>query len=139
MKVTVDKFLKEGESYNRLLLEYKKYGKLIIAVDFDDTLHDYHREGNSYELVTALVKELYANDFYIIIWTANPDLDYVSTYLHQHDIPYHKINEVAPVSEKWLNGSNPRKIYANAFLDDRAGLIQVYNDLIKLLNYINPK
>lgn len=31
---------------------------------------------------------------------------------------------------------NGRKIYANAYLDDRAGLSEIYHDLLKLIDKI---
>jgi hypothetical protein len=35
--------LDDTNIYNRLLKEYKLYGNLVVAVDYDDTLFDFHK------------------------------------------------------------------------------------------------
>lgn len=40
----MDYYLQESKSYQRLEDEFKKYGKLIFCVDFDDTIYDYHKK-----------------------------------------------------------------------------------------------
>jgi FMN phosphatase YigB (HAD superfamily) len=135
----MDKYLKPNSAYERLWAEYNKYGSLIVAVDFDDTLYDFHKEGNSYEMVMQLVRDLKGINCYIVIWTGNQNLDFIKDYLSEYNIPYDSINDEAPVSKKLLGDSIPRKVYANVYLDDRAGLIQVYNDLTKLVNEVRNK
>lgn len=135
----MDKYLKPNSAYERLWAEYNKYGSLIVAVDFDDTVYDFHKEGNSYEMVMQLVRDLKEINCYIIIWTGNQDIDFIKDYLSEHNIPYDSINDEAPVSKKLLGDSIPRKVYANVYLDDRAGLEQVYNDLTKLVNEVRSK
>jgi endo-1,4-beta-D-glucanase Y len=110
-----------------------------VAVDFDDTLYDFHKEGNSYEMVMQLVRDLKEINCYIIIWTGNQNLDFIKDHLSKHNIPYDSINDEAPISKKLLGDSIPRKVYANVYLDDRAGLEQVYNDLTKLVNEVRSK
>lgn len=132
----MDKYLKPNSAYNRLYDEYMKYGSLIVAVDFDDTLYDFHKEGNSYEMVMQLVKDLKEINCYIVIWTGNQNLDFIKSYLLEYNIPYDSINDEAPVSKKLLGDKIPRKVYANVYLDDRGGLEQVYNDLTKLIDVI---
>lgn len=39
----------------RLLEEYKKYGKLIVAFDYDNTIFDYHNNGGDYSCVVNLL------------------------------------------------------------------------------------
>ena len=135
----MDKYLKPNSAYERLWAEYNKYGSLIVAVDFDDTVYDFHKEGNSYERVMQLVRDLKEINCYIVIWTGNQDIDFIKDYLSKHNIPYDSINDEAPVSKKLLGDSIPRKVYANVYLDDRAGLEQVYNDLTKLVNEVRSK
>jgi len=135
----MDKYLKPNSAYERLWAEYNKYGSLIVAVDFDDTLYDFHKEGNSYEMVMQLVRDLKEINCYIIIWTGNQNLDFIKDHLSKHNIPYDSINDEAPISKKLLGDSIPRKVYANVYLDDRAGLEQVYNDLTKLVNEVRSK
>lgn len=40
----------------RLLEEYKKYGELIVAFDYDNTIFDYHNNGGDYSCVIELLK-----------------------------------------------------------------------------------
>lgn len=132
----MDKYLKENSAYERLWAEYDKYGSLIVAVDFDDTLYDFHKKGNSYEMVRQLVRDLKEIGCYIIIWTGNQDITFVTNFLKENNIPFDSINDEAPISKKLLNGKFPRKVYANVYIDDRSGMLQVYNDLTKLIKNI---
>lgn len=130
----MDKYLQKDSSYQRLYEEYKKYNNLIIAVDFDDTLYDFHGKGYTYKKVAQLVRDLHDINCWIIIWTGNQNTEFVKEYLKENNIPYNSINDEADVSKKLLKGKYPRKVYANAYLDDRAGLEQVYNELKRLLD-----
>lgn len=134
----MDKYLQENSSYERLYGEYKKYGSLIVAVDFDDTVYDFHKKGYTYEKVAELIRRLYEANCYIIIYTGNEDTDFTSSYLREKDIPYHSINEDCPT---YIANSNKqvRKLYANVYIDDRSGIIQVYNELNRLLDEILKK
>jgi len=128
----MDKYLQRNSSYNRLCEEYKKYGSLIVAVDFDDTLYDFHKAGHSYEKLIQLVRDLKSINCFIIIWTGNQDTEFVTNYLNENNIPFDTINDEAPISKKLLGENIPRKVYANVYLDDRAGLFQVYAELSNL-------
>ena len=130
----MDKYLDTETSYQRLLQEYKKYGSLIIGLDFDDTIFDFHNKGGSYEMVRQLVRDLYAANCHIIIWTGNEDTAFVSNFLRENNIPYHSINEDHPISLKTMG--KKRKLYSNVVIDDRSGLNQVYNELTRLLKEI---
>lgn len=132
----MDKYLQPNSAYERLLAEYKKYGSLIVAVDLDDTLFDFHGVGNTYEHLRQLIRELHSANCYIIVWTGNQDIEFIQNFMTENKIPYHSINEEAPFYKKLLGGKFPRKVYANVYLDDRAGLKQVYNDLKRLLDEI---
>lgn len=130
----MDKYLDTEASYQRLLSEYKKYGSLIVCVDFDDSVYDFHSTGGSYEMVRQLVRDLYAKNCYIIIWTGNEDTEFVSSFLKENNIPYHSINEECPAAVKAMGSK--KKIYSNVTIDDRIGMAQVYNELTRLLNEI---
>ena len=135
----MDKYLKFDSSYDRLWAEYQKYGSLIVAVDFDDTLYDFHGTGESYELVRQLVRDLHKTNCFIAIWTGNQNTEFIEAFLSENNIPYDSINDEAHVSKKLLGDSIPRKLYANVYLDDRAGLNHVYNDLRRLLANLKSK
>ena len=38
-------FLDPDLTYKRLLSEYEKYGSIVVAFDFDNTVFDYHKQG----------------------------------------------------------------------------------------------
>jgi hydroxymethylpyrimidine pyrophosphatase-like HAD family hydrolase len=127
----VDIYLKEGENLNRLWREYKEHGSITVAFDFDDTVYDFHKKGREYPYVIFLLQELKKAECYLICWTGNTDTEFVKKYLIENEIPFDSINENPP-----FYSSDSRKIYANAYLDDRAGLRQVYQELKNLLKII---
>jgi len=70
----------------------------------------------------------------IIIWTAYENLDYVNNFCVEHKIPIDGINtDAIPLSYE------TRKPFFSALLDDRAGLIQVYEELSLLVKNVNSK
>lgn len=128
----MDEFLIPDASYNRLIKEYKQYNSLIICVDFDNTIFDYHGHGATYKQVQQLVRDLKSINCEIIIWTGNQDLHMVKKYLADNEIPYDLINEDSDIAKKHLHKAGhpvPRKVFANCYLDDRGGLLQCYVDL----------
>lgn len=130
--IKIDEYLEEGKSYTRLYNEYKKYGSLAIGYDFDSTVHDYHKVGASYEMVKQLLRDLKSIGCKTYCWTAYMDLEYVRDFLEKEDIPFDGINE-GGIPLPWES----RKPFFSALLDDRAGLIQVYKDLRKLVDTVN--
>lgn len=127
----MDHYLNPDNVYQRLLEEYLKYDRLIICVDFDDTIYDFHKKGHTYENVIHLLRrwQKYAD---IIIWTGNGEnqYDFITKYLSQHGISIDGIN-----CDSRINVSG-RKIYANVYLDDRAGLRETYDIHLKLIDSI---
>lgn len=132
-KIT-DDFLQPGASYQRLIDEYDKYGSLCIGCDFDSTINDYHQKGYTYDLMLELLDDLASIGCKIVIWTAYKDLEYVQKYVDEHDIPCDGINTDG-ISLPWQS----RKPFFSALLDDRAGLIQVYEDLKLLVMTIKSR
>lgn len=126
-----DFYLSEENCYKRLEDEYKKYGKLIFCVDFDDTVYDFHKAGRSYEDVITLLKrwEDYSE---VIFFTGNAEDKYpeIESYLQSKGIKYKGINCDSSVS---FGG---RKVYANVYIDDRGGLPSVYCILNRLISQI---
>ena len=127
----MDYFLSEENCYNRLRDEYKKYGKLIFCVDFDDTIYDFHKVGRTYDDVINLLHR-WENYSEVIILTGNGEdkYDFIKAYLAEHKIKYRGINCDSSVS---VSG---RKTYGNVYIDDRGGLPFVYNMLNRLISEI---
>lgn len=129
-----DEYLVPNASFLRLLDEYKRYGSLVIAYDFDNTIYDFHKKGKSYIQVMQLLRDLKSIGCYMICFTANTDTPFIFDYLTENNIPFDSINENPPFFK-----CPERKIYFNAYLDDRAGLIQVYSELTLLLTLIKQQ
>lgn len=126
----MDFYLNPSNSSARLIEEYQKYGSIVIAYDFDDTVYDFHKKGRIYTKVIKLLIDLKSINCFLICWTGQEDTDFVKSYLTENNIPFDTINENPPFYK-----SNNRKVYANAYLDDRAGLNQVYNELTELIKF----
>lgn len=127
----MDYYLNSENVYRRLEEEYLKYGRLILCVDYDDTLFDFHKKGRTYEDVFQLLRrwQKYAD---IIIWTGNGEDCFtdIRTYCEEHGLTIYGINCDSRIK---VAG---RKIYANAYLDDRAGLSETYHTLLRLIDNI---
>ena len=135
----MDKYLRPNSAYDRLWAEYMKYNSLIVCCDYDDTLFDFHGTGGSYEMVHQLVRDLHSIGCKIIIWTGSENTNDIDNYLQQNNIPWDLINKNLQINGNWASGKDSRKVYANVYLDDRAGLFQVYNDLTKLVENVRNK
>lgn len=132
----MDKYLKPNSAYERLWAEYTKYGSLIVAVDYDDTLFDFHGTGESYEMVQQLVRDLHSIGCKIIIWSGSENINDMDIYLRENNIPCNLINENLIVNGKWASGKDSRKVYANVYIDDRASLRETYYTLRKLIKNV---
>ena len=124
-------FLDPDLTYKRLLSEYAKYGSIVVAFDFDNTVFDYHKQGLDCTEIIDLLQKLKSINCFLIVWTANDDALFVKNYCETHQIPFDSINENPPFFT-----SNSRKIYYNELLDDRAGLRESFDRLSGLYNHI---
>lgn len=127
----MDKYLIPNSFFERLLHEYKKYGSLTISVDFDGTVHDFHKRGDKHDMVRQLVRDLKDIGCTIIIWTVYPDLNYVKEFCKKNNIPQDGVNE-GGIPLPWES----KKPFFSALLDDRAGLQQVFNELTSLVKIV---
>lgn len=132
-----DRYLFQANVVNRLLEEYERYGRIIVAYDFDSTVFDYHGKGDTFGNVMKLIRDLkpYAN---FIVYTCRPEKQYdeIKEYLDVHDLPYDTINEPIVV----LNGEDKgSKLFYSVLLDDRAGLFSVFTALTEVVNILNER
>lgn len=110
---------------DRLITEWEQYGKIIIAVDFDDTISPFKYNDleaqQLYKRVWNLLNLSYETGAYIVCHTScNPDrYMLIRNEFLRNGIPEVYINET-PIELPY--GNKGSKIYANIFLDDRAGL-----------------
>ena len=127
----IDQYLIPGKSQDRLIEEFIKYKGLVVAYDFDNTVYDYHDKGETYYNMINLLRNLKRIGCYLIVFTANNNRSFISHYLKSNQIPFDTVNEDPP----HFKHHSSRKIYFNALLDDRAGLLQVYNELSNVVKF----
>lgn len=107
---------------DRLEREWTKHGKIIIACDFDDTVHPWGIENFEFQMVIDLIIKAQSIGAYFAIFTAGEPsrYEYMTQYLTEKGIRVDSVNK-NPID---LPFGNHSKIYANIFLDDRAGLME---------------
>ena len=121
----------------KLLVAEKKYGKIVVGVDFDDTI--FPLDHNPYNVnrcskVRSLVLQLQTqNRANLCLWTVAEDwsMMYKKHISKEYGIKFNYFNE-SPI----VHGTDIRKPHFNILLDDKAGL----NETIKILEeFINTK
>ena len=115
-RLIIDPYKDFNRCYQRLKSEYEKYDRLIIAVDFDDTVYNTHNnEGWCYLGVMQTLLR-WKDNAEIICWTAStPDrYELIRSVFNAFGITLSGINCNAPGIE-----DRGPKIYANIYLDDR--------------------
>lgn len=118
----------------RLYSTYLKHENLIIALDFDSTIYDFHKEGHTYEDVINIIKECNELNFHIIIFTASRKerYEFIAEYCEELGIKINCINKNS-IDSPFGNEGKP---FFNICLDDRSGLGQSYEILRKTLDLI---
>jgi MoaA/NifB/PqqE/SkfB family radical SAM enzyme len=125
---------------NRLVTEWLKNGKIIIACDLDDTIIPYNEEiKNNCKKMVDLILECQKEGIIFLINTARSEsqLEKAKDQVENLGIEVHGVNEMHP---EWnrpygLNG----KLYANIFLDDRGGFWDSYETLSNALTIVRKE
>ena len=127
----MDKFLDPNANKQRLLEEYIRYGSLVVGFDFDQTVYDPYNQGDKHDMVIQLLKDLKSIGCKLICWTATSNPTFAVEFLDKNQIPFDGINTEG-IELPW----KCRKPFFSSLLDDRAGLLQAYNDLREVCDYI---
>ncbi len=129
----------EDKYLQRLYQEWTQYGKVIIGVDFDDTISPWKfKDPMSLEKIDKTIQILrvaHETGAYIVIFTACSADRYeeIQAYCEKVKLPIDTINKTPfDIPEGYGRGG---KIYANVFLDDRAGLDQAL-DMLETAMYM---
>jgi hypothetical protein len=111
----------------RLEQEWSQYGKIIIACDYDDTISPWKLKGFDPTRVIEVLKTAKQTGAYITIFTACNEERYaeITEYCKSKGLEIDSINKT-PINLPYGNGG---KVYANVFIDDRAGLNEALNIL----------
>jgi hypothetical protein len=108
----------------RLLKEWTEHKKIIISCDFDSTLKYWNTINNHQDMgrTIELIKKAQSIGCYLVIFTASEEERYpeILKYCSDVGLVVDCINK-NPFPMKYGNSG---KIYANIYLDDRAGLVQ---------------
>jgi thiol-disulfide isomerase/thioredoxin len=104
----------------RLEQEWEQHGKIIIACDFDDTISPWKMHNSDFKRVFDILKVAQSTGAYVVIFTAckADRYDDIKKYCADNGLMIDGINKT-PIDLPYGNNS---KIYANIFIDDRAGL-----------------
>lgn len=127
----IDRYLNHNQNVERLCREWKEHNGIIIAFDFDNTVFDYHNNGDVYDSVISILRTCKDMGCTLILFTSCEEskYDFMLEYLSSIGIHPDYINEqpdYIPFKGK--------KIYYNILLDDRAGLESAYKVLLDTVN-----
>jgi thiol-disulfide isomerase/thioredoxin len=113
----------------RLEAEWKQHGKIIVAVDYDDTISPWKLQGFDPKRTIEVLKIAKQTGAYLVVFTACKADRYpeILQYCESIGLEIDTINK-APIDLPYGNDS---KIYANIFIDDRAGL----NEALQILEF----
>jgi hydroxymethylpyrimidine pyrophosphatase-like HAD family hydrolase len=133
----MDYYLNDTNVVNRLVDEWSKYNNLVVAYDFDNTVFDYHNQGQKYDDVIDLLRECKQFGAHLVVFTANDEDKHppIIDYLKANNIPFDAINE----NPSFVPVQSSKKIYFNILLDDRAGLSSSYYCLKEVLEIMKSK
>ena len=125
----------------KMINHYHKYGKIIVAYDFDGTVHPEHPEDEQVcEMIRDLLEECSKyDDFAMIVSTCRGDdtiEDVVIPYLDFHGIRHDKINEQSDSIDPEIKKTLSTKIMCDIFLDNYAGLDSTYSTLCRFLMWL---
>lgn len=113
---------------------------MIIAVDFDGTLHcgKWPEIGSPAPYAVEIMRKLKADGHYLIVWTSRGGdlLIEAINWLLEHGIPFDRINDNCPENSA-LYGSNSRKVYAHCYIDDKnVGGLPTWPEIYELINNV---
>lgn len=118
---------------SRLVEEWTQHKKIIIAVDFDDTISHYKLNSqDECDQVINLLLEAKKIGCYIVLFTAcdNDKHHELIDFCQKKNLQIDSVNK-NPIE---LPFGHSGKVYANIFIDDRGGLNESMNILSQAIN-----
>ena len=116
----------------RLLNDYKKYGHLVIGLDFDNTIYDNSHTGKNMQEILDLIYRAQKLEFTICLYTAESNADNLA-------FKYNYLSDLG-IKIKYINQSplaiQSKKPFFSILLDDRAGLESACETLLYVIEYV---
>ena len=123
----------EERCSRRLLWEYLNYDRLIVGIDFDNTIKPVKQDSSCEEVINLLKQCSNLPKFCLCLWSVCPNGESEEKskveFCKNLGIRIDYINDSPFLSEG-------RKPYFNVLLDDRAGLESAYNNLKYVIDYV---
>ena len=123
----MSRYLNPLEALNRLRNEWAKYGSIIVAFDVDSTVLPFHQSEykDDYEPIRQLLRDLKLLGCTLIAFTAAEEgrWDKIKEQLDTIKVPYDYFNESPETIPHIVKMG---KVYANAYLDDRGGMYELF-------------
>ena len=133
-----DTFFSTEKCIETLIDDYKKYGRIIVAYDYDDTVEPSTPEYSCTNVVKLLQLCSKFNDFEMICFTARAtvkDVEDALTNLDSLGIRHDAVNEDCYRIKKEVDHQCESKIMFSIFLDNRAGLESAYKILLGFVEW----
>ena len=128
-----DRFFQFSEQEERLWKEYQSHKKLIVAFNFDSTVFDPNKKGDTFDHIEALLRKCVEHEFILMLFTTRERKQLTSAveYCKSKGYEPNYVN-ISPVSKT-------RKPFYNILLDDRSGLFEAYQTLNQIIIKIEEK
>lgn len=136
LTISKDSYFNMDKVVNRLCDEFREYGRIVIAYDYDDTISP--NSGDCCDDVIELLQEaskIPEADFIIFTARTPKDYDKITNYVNHLGIRYDAINRNIPRLVDTFGDGKESKVYYSIFLDDRAGLALTYLQLKRFINW----
>lgn len=116
---------------------------IIVAVDFDGVLcqDKFPEIGRPNYFMVSFVRRLQDSEIETILWTSrvNDRLAEAVAWCEDRGLHFTSVNDNTP-NNKEQYGTNPRKVYADVYMDDRSPWLTVYksrsNGLSEMINHV---
>ncbi|KAA6343110.1 hypothetical protein EZS27_009176 [termite gut metagenome] len=110
---------------------------MIIAIDFDGTLHagQWPGIGTPAPYAIEVMRKLKADGHYLIIWTCREGERQTEmiNWLLERGIPFDKVNDHQSGGVE-IYGYNSRKVYAHLYIDDKqVGGLPAWNEIYEFI------
>ena len=131
--VKINPFLDPDIRFEKMIQNYKKYGSLVIGVDFDFTVCC-PITGKVYSDIVKLLQRMQSSEinFIFCIWTANENPKHVKQIWEDNFLEYHHYN-YSPINPGCI------KPHFNILLDDSAGLFEAVTLVERIIEELDDE